>query len=78
MLAHVIVDKRFRSRGVGSLLVTAFESEARAAGMRRVELLTLPGPRGAGPFYERVGWIRGAERELRTGDRFVLYSRLLG
>lgn len=76
-LTHLVVAEEYRGSGVGSLLVAAYELRARAAGLRRLELATLPDDRGAGPFYEKVGWARDGERTSKSGERFAVYSRLL-
>ena len=77
LLAHVMVDSDYRQRGIGATLVSAYEKRARAAGLERLELVTFPDERGAGPFYERLGWKYGGERISRSGEHFALYYRLL-
>lgn len=77
MLAHVMVAGDYRQRGVGAALAAVYEARARAAGLDRLELVTFPDDRGAGPFYERIGWQHGGERVSRSGERFEFYSRLL-
>lgn len=54
-VAKLLVHRRVRRQGVGSQLMQALESEARAAGFR---LLTLDSRRGdAGEnLYRRLGW----------------------
>lgn len=47
------------------------------AGLRRLELVTLPDERGAAPFFERMGWRRGGEVTSRSGERYA-FSRDLG
>lgn len=76
-LTHLAVAEEYRGRGVGSLLVSAYETRARAAGLSRLELATLPDNRGAGPFYEKLGWSREGELTSKSGERFALYSRSL-
>lgn len=56
VLSHVAVDTAVAGSGAGRALVEAFCDAARAAGAVRVELVTLADERGAGPFYERLGW----------------------
>ncbi len=76
-LAHLVVEEEYRGCGVGSSLVAAYQARARDAGLQRLELATLPDERGAGPFYERLGWEYEGERVSRSGERFALYARLL-
>lgn len=77
LLAHVMVDGDYRQRGIGAALVAAYEMRARTAGLKRLELVTFPDERGAGPFYERIGWKYGGERVSRSSERFALYYRFL-
>jgi GNAT superfamily N-acetyltransferase len=76
-LAHLVVEEKYRGRGVGSSLVETYETKARDAGLRRLELATLPDERGAGSFYERLGWAYEGERASKSGERFALYARVL-
>lgn len=76
-LAHLVVEEKYRGRGVGASLVGTYETKARDAGLRRLELATLPDERGAGPFYERLGWEYEGERISKSGERFALYARAL-
>ncbi len=76
-LAHLVVEEKYRGRGVGASLVETYETKARDADLRRLELATLPDERGAGPFYERLGWIYESERISKSGERFALYAREL-
>lgn len=73
VLAHVAVHPEYRGRGIGASLVSAFEARAVEAGVGRLELVTLPGDPGAGPFYERLGWSYAGERISRGGEVFSLY-----
>lgn len=75
LLAHVMVAGDQRGRGIGSSLVAAYENRARHAGLKRLELATLPDSRGAGPFYEKIGWEYGGDRISQSGERFALYYR---
>lgn len=75
LLAHVMVAGDQRGRGIGSSLVAAYENRARHAGLERLNLATLPDSRGAGPFYEKIGWEYGGERISQSGERFALYHR---
>lgn len=76
VLAHVAVVDSERGSGVGEVLVDAFVSAARSAGLVRIELLTLADELGATSFYERLGWRR--VEELMDGDlRFVKFELAL-
>lgn len=77
LLAHVMVADDQRGRGIGSSLVEAYEIRASYAGLERLELATLPDSRGAGPFYEKIGWENGGERIRQSGERFIVYYRTL-
>lgn len=77
LLAHVMVADDQRGRGIGSSLVEVYENRAGYAGLERLELATLPGSRGAGPFYEKIGWKNGGERISQSGERFIVYYRTL-
>lgn len=77
LLAHVMVAGDQRGCGIGSSLVEAYENRARHAGLERLELVTLPDSRGAGPFYEKIGWEYGGARISQSGERFALYHRAL-
>lgn len=68
VLSHVAVAPGAQGAGVGTQLVRAFTESARAAGADRVVLLTLEGERGAGSFYEALGWERGPSRATPDGD----------
>jgi ribosomal protein S18 acetylase RimI-like enzyme len=70
VLAHVAVHSAWRRKGLGEVLVRAFEQEARARGGRTVELVTLDGPEGAGRFYERLGYVTDRVRRDDDGRRW--------
>ncbi|MHB8342487.1 MAG: GNAT family N-acetyltransferase, partial [Mycobacteriales bacterium] len=57
----VVVDAQARGRGVGRALLERAEEQVRAAGVQRIELVTLQDPGGAAAFYERLGWQRCGE-----------------
>lgn len=63
------VDPRFARRGIGSQLMHRCESEARAAGFTRVEIVaTLPGEQ----LYSRFGYQRGELVEIPLpGGQFL-------
>lgn len=75
LMAHVMVMRDQRGRGIGSSLVEAYENRARHAGLERLELATLPDSQGAGPFYGKIGWEYGGDRISQSGERFALYHR---
>lgn len=77
-VAYVAVDRKRRGRGIGGRLFGAYEELAREAGLRRLELVTLPDERGAAPFFEHVGWKRGGEVTSRSGEHYAFFSRDLG
>lgn len=74
-MAYIAVAGDRRSRGLGGALILAYEDLARRRGLHRLELVTLPDERGAGPFYSRMGWTHEGERTSRSGERYALYSR---
>ncbi|BBL80260.1 hypothetical protein RxyAA322_21140 [Rubrobacter xylanophilus] len=78
LLASVVVDEGFRGSGIGRALVEDFERRAWERGLEGIELVTLPDGRGAGPFYERLGWEPAGERVSRSGERYALYVRRPG
>lgn len=77
VLTHVAVDPSVRGSGVGSALVDAFVDSARCAGAERALLVTLEGERGAGPFYERLGWARTDSRTDRDGHPIAEFGLAL-
>ena len=73
VLTHVAVDPVVQGGGGGTALVEAFVREVeRAAGPRRVELVTLADG-GASEFYERLGW-RSCGEHLREGARYRRFA----
>ena len=74
-LTYVAVAAERRGCGVGGALLAAYEALACEAGLDRLELVTVPGERGAGVFYERLGWTPAGERVSRSGERYALYIR---
>jgi ribosomal protein S18 acetylase RimI-like enzyme len=74
-LSHLWVDERHRGEGLGSLLLRAVESEARARGCLQVVLAThdfqAPG------FYERMGYERQFVLEGRPrGHVDIIYAKV--
>ena len=74
VLSHVAVEAGHQRHGAGSLLVRRFVDSTRAAGARRIELVTLADDRGAAGFYHRLGWrqVDESQRDGVTFARFVL------
>ncbi len=60
-LASVLVDPRYRGRGVGSTLVTAVVAKARELGHRRLFLFT----EDQQALYARLGWAESDRAEYR-------------
>ncbi|MFK3985289.1 GNAT family N-acetyltransferase [Micromonospora sp. NPDC050397] len=55
-LLALVVDDRYRSRGVGQALVTAVETRAREAGCIRLEVTSSRHRDRAHAFYQRLGY----------------------
>ncbi len=73
VLTHIAVDEDAEGSGAGTALVEAFVNRVRASGAaQRIELVTLTDG-GASAFYERLGWVGGAEY-LRDGSLYRRYS----
>lgn len=73
VLCHVAVNRERQRQGIGASLLAAFTAQAVEAGAEYLELVTLPDRRGAGAFYERLGWWYAGERTSRSGETFSLY-----
>ncbi|MGW6454904.1 GNAT family N-acetyltransferase [Streptomyces sp. NPDC055078] len=74
VLAHVAVDEGARSLGIGEALVARFVADAADAGCARVSLVTVAGDGGAGPYYERRGWLPRGETVTPEGRRLATYD----
>ena len=55
-LTELIVDPKYRRRGVGRLLVRYIESEARAKGAKQISLMTSWNNKDAHKFYLELGY----------------------
>ncbi|WP_092541673.1 GNAT family N-acetyltransferase [Actinoplanes derwentensis] len=55
-LAALVVDERYRSRGVGQSLVAAFEDQARAAGCVKLEITSSRYRERTHNFYKQLGY----------------------
>ena len=71
---YVAVSPESRGRGIGGSLFAVYEEMARDAGLDWLELVTRPDERGAGPFFDRLGWTYAGERVSRSGERYALYT----
>ena len=74
VLSHIAVVPGGRGSGVGSALVDAFLTTARAAGAARATLVTRPGDGGAGPFYRRLGWRHDGTRAGFDGQPVATFA----
>lgn len=74
VLAHVAVSGHARSGGAGGALIGRFVADASDAGCARVSLVTAVGDGGAGPYYERRGWIRRGETRTPEGRLLATYD----
>lgn len=76
-LTHVAVVPGARGAGIGGALVEAFEQRARVDGVRELRLTTLPADAGAGPFYQRRGWVRDGTATTADDVTFDRYLKEL-
>nr|CBH32789.1 putative N-acetyltransferase [Streptomyces ravidus] len=74
VLAYVAVAARARSLGLGAALIARFVADAAEAGCARVCLVTLTGEGGAGPYYERHGWLARGGSTTPDGRSFTTYE----
>ena len=65
-VSAIVVDERFRRRGVGRALLEAVEEEARARGCGLVFLTTAERRKEAHEFYRGLGWEETGRRFVRT------------
>ena len=73
-VAYVAVRGESRGAGVGGALFKVYEELAREAGLDRLDLVTLPDERGAGPFFSSLGWKYEGERVSRSGEKYAFYT----
>ncbi|RKN06004.1 GNAT family N-acetyltransferase [Streptomyces radicis] len=74
VLSHVVVTRSARSLGIGETLIGRFVADAAVAGCARVSLVTASGPDGAGPYYERRGWLPRGETRTPEGRLLATYD----
>jgi ribosomal protein S18 acetylase RimI-like enzyme len=67
-LSAIVVDERYRRRGIGEALVMALEGEARERGCALIFLTTAERRKDAHTFYRRLGF-------EETGRRFAKLLR---
>ncbi|TLM99781.1 GNAT family N-acetyltransferase [bacterium] len=67
LINELIVDRRYRSQGIGALLIDAAIKEARSRGMDEIEVGTEQENLGAQRFYRRCGF---TETYLLLGMEF--------
>ncbi len=58
MVYHLAVVERYRTQGVGRLLMDELENRLRSKGCIRCYLLVTTDNHSAIHFYERLGWAR--------------------
>ncbi|ALV33112.1 GNAT family N-acetyltransferase [Streptomyces sp. CdTB01] len=73
VLAHVVVAEHARCHGIGAALIARFVEDAAAAGCARVTLVTAA-EGGAGPYYERHGWLPRGETRTPDGRHLLTYD----
>lgn len=73
VLAHVVVAEHARGHGIGAALVACFVAEAADAACARVTLVTAA-EGGAGPYYERQGWLCQGETRTPDGRHLLTYD----
>jgi GNAT superfamily N-acetyltransferase len=64
-LLALVVDERYRGRGVGRTLVTAVEDRARSAGCLALELNSSRHRTGTHEFYQQLGYEDACARKAR-------------
>ncbi len=72
---HVNVHPRWRSRGFGARLVTAFVADCGAAGVAGVHVVTATGLRNV-PFYQALGFAEAVPRPWRGRELLFLGKTL--
>lgn len=65
---HLVVDRRYRERGVGSQLMQEVERRLRAKRCEKVSLFIEPGNTGVGAFYQQHGY---TQRELLLMQKWL-------
>ena len=75
VLQHVAVTPKVQAQGIGARLIAHFESEAAAAGLSSLTLVTEAGPHGAGSYYEKNGWTRMGTHRTTEGRDLITYRK---
>ncbi|MFF4728742.1 GNAT family N-acetyltransferase [Streptomyces mirabilis] len=73
VLAHVAVTEHARCNGIGAALIAQFVNDAAEASCPRVTLVT-SAKGGAGPYYERSGWLCQGETRTPDGRHLLMYD----
>lgn len=77
LLMHMVVDRRYRKRGIGSALTKKAISYGKENGAVKVWLDTTPSLKEAMALYEKNGFIRcGHLRKHYWGEDIYLYERM--
>jgi putative acetyltransferase len=78
LLMHMVVDRRFRKRGIGSAFTKKAINYARENGATKVWLDTTPRLNEAMALYQRHGFVRcGHLRKHYWGEDIYLYELVL-
>jgi len=78
LLMHMVVDERYRKRGIGSALTKKAVDYARENGAIKVWLDTTPRLKEAMALYEKHGFVRrGHLRKHYWGEDIYLYELML-
>lgn len=75
VLHHVAVTPSVQGQGIGSKLISEFESMAADAGLNSIILVTVAGPQGAGDYYAKQGWSRVDEHRRAEGRFLISYTK---
>jgi GNAT superfamily N-acetyltransferase len=68
-VASIVVDERYRSRGIGHSLIEAAEAIARDAGCNMIEVTSGEHRTRAHEFYRRLGFEERPRRFIKRLDR---------
>lgn len=73
-LGHLVVEPAARGDGIGSALAVEYARRVCAYGVVAAQLTTRAGEAGAGPFYERLGWVALATFDDPDGVAWTRYG----